>query len=131
MGQDRESLRDLTGVRVSVEDLTPVAKANGVSSERLRVLVTEKLRRAGIPVLTIGDFPLGDPFLRIRLNTSDARGPIAYTIEVDFVQTVFMRRNPAVTFNRAQTWRATGELGVVEGVQLADTVMRRVASQAD
>jgi hypothetical protein len=29
-------------------------------------------------------------------------------VEIDFVQIVFMRRNPSVTFNRGETWKAGG-----------------------
>jgi hypothetical protein len=136
VGQDSESLRDLLGVRVSVEDLTPAAVASGLTADRLRRAVEEKLRQAAIPVLTTGDFPVGDPFLRVRVNTtSESRGTaiprVAYTVDVDFVQMVFMRRNPAVTFNRAQTWRARGHLGIVESSKLADDVMRALSTQVD
>jgi hypothetical protein len=138
VGQDSESLRDLPGVRVSVEDLTPAAVASGLAPDRLRQVVEQKLRQAGIPVLTTGDFPVGDPFLRVRVNTAselrgaiESRGLIAYTVDVDFVQMVFMRRNPAVTFNRAQTWQAPGRLGLTGPGQLADSVMRALSAQVD
>jgi len=132
MEQDRESLRDLDGVRVSMEDLTPTAKAGGLSATRLRQSVEAKLRHAGIKVLTTGDFPVGDPFLRVRVNTTaESHGTIAYTVDVDFVQMVFMRRNPAVTFNRAQTWKARTELGLVDPPQLGAKVTLALSEQID
>ena len=125
MGQDRESLRDLDGVRVSVDDLPLSVRSGGLSSERLRQSVEAQLRQAGIRVLTTGDFPVGDPFIRVRVNA--AAGPcggVAYTVDVDFVQMVFMRRNPAVTFNRAETWRAAPALGTGDPANLTADVMR-------
>jgi hypothetical protein len=124
MGQDRESLRDLDGVRVSVDDL-PLSVSGGVSRERIQQAVEAQLRQAGIRVLTTGDFPVGDPFLRVRVNAAASpRCGVAYTVDVDFVQMVFMRRNPAVTFNRAETWRAAPALGTSDSANLAADVMR-------
>src|SRR5690349_4445260 len=125
MGQDRESLRDLDGVRVSVDDLPLPVRSAGVSRERLQQAVEAQLREAGVRVLTTGDFPVGDPFLRVRVNAAaDPRRGVAYTVDVDFVQMVFMRRNPAVTFNRAQTWRAAPALGTSDSASLDAEVMR-------
>src|SRR5581483_12528257 len=90
---ERESLRDLDGVRVVIEDLRPGLKA--VSAEQLKQLVEAKLRQAGIPVLTSGDFPVGDPHLRVRVATSEeSSGMIGYDVDLGFYQVVFMRRNP-------------------------------------
>jgi hypothetical protein len=45
--------------------------------------------------------------LRLHLAiAAEAKGVTGFTIEMDFVQIVFMRRNPEITFNRAQTWSA-------------------------
>jgi hypothetical protein len=131
MAQERESLRDLDGVRVAVEELSPAAAASGLSSQRLQQAVEQQLREAGVRLLPAGTFPLGDPFLRVRVDATQYRDVVAYSVEVDFVQVVFLRRNPAVTFNRAETWKAPAALGIVEPDKLADAVSRALAGAID
>ena len=129
--QDRESLRDLDGVRVAVEE-TPGARTRGLSPDQLQQDVESQLRQAGITVLHMGDFPVGDPYLRVRVAvTPEEMGLIGYEVQLDFVQIVFMRRNPAVTFNRAQTWKADGRMGLVPPARLADAVRRELRAQVD
>jgi hypothetical protein len=127
---DRESLRDLDGVRVVVEEPAPVLKAKGLSKDGLQKSVESKLRSAGINVLNSGEFPVGDPFLHVRVTTSKENGGrIAYEVELDFRQTVFLRRNPAVTFNRAQTWKADEHMGLVRSARLAESVQAALLEQ--
>jgi hypothetical protein len=131
--QDRQSLRDLDGVRVSVEPLTAEAVRRGLDADQLGRAAEERLRAARLTLLGTGDFPVGDPFLRIRVDVSaESHGVVACTVAVDFVQMVFMRRNPAVTFNRAQTWAAPVITELVEpaGVQaLVTTGLDRALGQ--
>jgi len=132
MGQDLESLRDLDGVRVAVQDLSPSAAALGLSAPQLQRAVEDQLRQAGITVLGIGDFPVGDPFLRVRADaTEESHGVVAYRVDVEFVQMTFMRRNPAVTFNRAQTWFAGSQLGLVDAARARAEVLAKVSEQVD
>jgi hypothetical protein len=127
MGQERESLRDLDGVSIDVEEITPIAKASGLSRESLRQLIEATLVAARIRVLRMGEFQTGDPYLRVRVATTmESRGTVAFLVQVDFVQIVFMRRNPAVTFNRAETWSAAPGLGMAQPAQLAPAVRRVV-----
>ena len=100
------SLKDLDGVRVAVEEPLPPP----FSGEALRGLVEQQVRAAGIRIHGMGDFPTGDPHLRVTLATAMQGSLIACDVQLDFVQIVFMRRNPAVTFNRAQTWKADARL---------------------
>ena len=127
---DRESLRDLDGVRVAVEDLPANALANGLSKEKVREAVEGKLRAAGIRVSNPAEFPVGDPALRVHVTlSSEANGLVAYLVELDFAQVVFLRRNPAVTFNRAQTWAAASQMGLVAPARLAESVNRGLSQQ--
>src|SRR5579864_6820303 len=68
--RDSESLRDLDGVRVAVEDLPPAIESKGLSKELLRKVVESKLEQAGIRVMNAGEFPVGDPFLDVRVTTT-------------------------------------------------------------
>jgi hypothetical protein len=120
---DRESLRDLDGVRVVVEEPPAVLKTSGLSKDDLQKSIESKLRTSKINVLNSGEFPVGDPFLHLRVTTTAENGGlIAYEVELDFRQTVFMRRNPAVTFNRAQTWKADEHMGLVRATRLGEAI---------
>src|ERR1700694_5833917 len=121
--RDRESLRDLDGVRVAVEDLSPAIEAKGLSKDVLRKAVESKLEQAGIRVMNAGEFPVGDPFLDVRVtNTKENARLIGYNVEVKFVQIAFLRRNPSLTFNRAETWRAAGHMEIIPSAQLAEKI---------
>jgi hypothetical protein len=127
---DRESLRDLDSVRVAVEDLPANASANGLSQGKLREAIEGKLRMAGVRVASAAEFPVGDPALHVHLTISqETNGLVAYLVELDFAQIVFLRRNPAVTFNRAQTWAAASQIGLVPPAGLAEGVNRSLSQQ--
>lgn len=130
--RDRESLRDLDGIRVAVEDLSLALPVKGISAEQLKQTTEMKLRQAHIEVLNQGEFPVGDPYLRVRVATSPKEGDFAaYDVEVDFVQIVFLRRNPTATFNRSETWKASGRVGIARVGQLADRIRQALSDQMD
>lgn len=137
--EDRPSLKDLDGVRVAVEPirLAPLAQGReplprGLSGDTIKQAVESQLRAAGIKVLGMGDFPTGDPHLRVTITASTERnGLIAIDVQLDFVQIVFLRRNPQVTFNRAQTWKADAQVALMPSAQLAREVQRELARQVD
>ncbi len=130
--RDRESLRDLPGVRVAVEDLSLDTPVKGFAADELRKSVEAKLQQAGIPVLNQGEYPVGDPYLRVRVATTKKDGDVvAYNVQIDFIQIVFLRRNPSVTFNRAETWKASGRVGIVASSRLAEQMQRELVAQVD
>jgi hypothetical protein len=130
--RDRESLRDLDGVRVAVEDLSPAIEAKGFSKDLLRKAVETKLEQAGIRVMNAGEFPVGDPFLDVRVTTTkESSRLIGCNVEVKFVQIVFLRRNPSVTFNRAETWKAMGHMEIVPSTRLAEKIRLELSDQVD
>ena len=127
---DRESLRDLDSVRVVVEEFPANASANGLSQGKLREAVEGKLRMAGVRIASAAEFPVGDPALRVHVTMSqETNGLVAYLVELNFAQVVFLRRNPAVTFNRAQTWAAGSQIGLVPPAGLVEGVNRSLSRQ--
>lgn len=129
---DRSSLKDLDGVRVVVEELPANVASKTFTAELLRKSIETKLRDTKIPVLNQGEFPVGDPFLRVRVTTTAAeKGLAAYRVDLDFAQIVFMRRNPTITFNRAQTWYATPVMGLSPTARLAENINKGMAQQVD
>jgi len=130
--RDRESLRDLDGVRVKVEDLPPILESKGLSKDLLRKAVESKLDQAGIRVMNSGEFPVGDPFLDVQVTaTQETAKLIGYNVEVKFIQIVFLRRNPALTFNLAETWRAKGHMDLVPSARVADDIRKELSGQVD
>jgi hypothetical protein len=122
------SLKDLDGIRVAVDDPIPPP----FSRDTLKSAVETQLRAAMIKVLGLGDFPTGDPHVRVTVSASAARnGAVGVFVQVDFVQIVFMRRNPQVTFNRAQTWKADAQVLLVGTSEVMRAVDREVARQVD
>ncbi len=125
---DRRSLEGLDGVRVAVDEPLPPPLAR----DTIRQAIEAQLRAANIRVLGMGDFPTGDPHLRVTISASAPRnGLVAASAQVDFVQIVFMRRDPQVTFNRAQTWKADAQVLLADAAQLARDVQREIARQVD
>ncbi len=125
---DRASLADLDGVRVVVDDPIP----RDLSRELMTEAIKSQLREAGIRVLGLGDFPTGDPHMRITVSASTSSSNLAgLFVQVDFVQIVFLRRNPQVTFNRAQTWKAQTQVLLVPSAQLARTVSTEITRQVE
>jgi len=125
---DRLSLKDLDGVRVTVEGSLPRAAA----ADALRRAVEMQLSSATIRILSLGEFPTGDPHLRVTVSTSPERNALqAASVQVDFVQIVFMRRNPSITFNRAETWKADAQVILAPAADLAREVQREAARQVE
>ena len=130
--QDRESLRNVDGVKVVVEELPPEAAALRLRREDIQRIVDTRLRGAGIRVHTSGHFPPGDPFLRVSVTvTAQQRGIVGYHVIVDFVQLAFLRRDPRFVYNRAQTWKASGEMHLAPAEELAESIQREIIRQVD
>lgn len=124
---ERDSLRDLDGVKVVVE-----GAPQGLSRDRIQKDIESQMRRAGIKVLNSGEFPVGDPYLRVRVTTTPERaGFVAYNVALEFAQVVFLRRDPTITFNRASTWKAPDRIGLVPPSKLAESIQHDLAGQVD
>jgi hypothetical protein len=120
------SLKDLDGVRVAVEEPLP----SGLTVSGVKQQVEAQLRAASVKLQGLGDFPTGDPHLRVTISASAPRNElVAVDVQVDFVQIVFMRRNPQVTFNRAQTWKADAQVQLVPAGQLARVLQTELVRQ--
>jgi hypothetical protein len=47
------------------------------------------------------------------------------------MQIVFLRRNPALTFNRAQTWKAAGQMGIAPTTRVTEKIQQELSAQVD
>ena len=106
-GQQRDSLRDLPGFRVTIENFDEKDSAlQGVSRSQIQNDVELRLRKAGIRVLTEKEWlnSLNAPTLYVNINlmTSSA-GLYAYDVSVDIQQEVILKTSPSRT-TIATTW---------------------------
>lgn len=127
--RDRPSLKDLDGVRVAVEPLSAGAITLGITEGLLKANTEALIREARLRVLGQGDFPTGDPHLRLSASVTERAGLVACALQVAFVQIVFMRRDPSVTFNRGQTWKADAEVVLVPAPELVAAVTTELRRQ--
>jgi hypothetical protein len=130
---DRESLRNLDGiyVDVSVGKIPPTASKE-ITEDRLKAEVERQLERGKVHLLEMGHFRTGDPHIEVVISVSEVQNRIvASRVELNFVQICFMRRNPAVTFNRARTWYAEAVTSLGPAARLGERVRRDLARQVD
>jgi hypothetical protein len=113
---NRATLKGLRGVRVLVEDLAPEVEREGLLKDQLQKSVEERLRAAGIRVLTQEEAVKapGEPYLYVNINVNFAKGEdeiCSYSIDVALIQNVTLVRTPKQTCYAA-TW-STGGVGLV------------------
>jgi hypothetical protein len=120
---NRATLQGLRGVRVLVEDLAPEVEREGLVKDQLQKSVDERLRAAGIRVLTQEEAvkALGEPYLYVNVNISFAKGGeeiCSYSIDVALIQNVTLVRIPKQT-SYAVTW-STGGVGLIAKKSLSE-----------
>jgi hypothetical protein len=127
----RETLRGLPGVTVVVEPLSPGAEQDGLTQSQLRTEVEQRLRKAGIRVLTKEEWQNtpGSPYLYINVAALKKNyGLYAYAIEVCLNQLVTLIRDQDIQ-EFAETWE-TREVGTV-GEERLPTVRNSVVAHVD
>jgi hypothetical protein len=126
----RATLRGLQGVEVVVEALAPDVEQAGLTTPQLHTDVEERLRQAGIPVLTAAEslgVP-GHPFLYINVNVLlRADGLAVFHLTVEVNQEASLTTDASVA--RVFTWRV-GTLGTMERAHLS-TVRTLVRAAVD
>ncbi len=128
---DRDSLRTLDAVRVAVENV-PDNPPKSLDNDSLLRFVEARLEAAHVPLQQHGEYPVGDPYLRVAIKTTaENHGVVGYHVGVEFVQIVFLRRDPALTFNRARTWAATEHMGLATPAQLTERIRKDLAEEVD
>ncbi|MDH4207166.1 MAG: hypothetical protein OEV45_16720 [Desulfobacteraceae bacterium] len=106
---DRESLKNLKGVYVNVQDVQRDLLQAGLSKDQIRTDIELKLRAAGIKVLTQKEHynEKGAPFLHVYLNTiGTKKGAFIYSIFFGILEEVSLVRNDIIV--DAITWSTSG-----------------------
>lgn len=126
-----ESLRGLDGIYVVVEELKPDVERDGLKRSDLLADVREKVRGAGIPLLSKEDWPktFGAPYLYVNVQTVSVRAPAgaiySIVIEVALEQGVALMRDSSFVTSAA-TWQ-TQMSGIIGKDKLPD--IRRVVGE--
>lgn len=94
------TLKGMKGIGVSVEDIDADAMAEGLNKDKLLKVITQKLKKAGVKVLT--DLELrtvsGQPQLVLNISSIKQPGPIyIFTTTLDLTQIVILERNKGLT----------------------------------
>jgi hypothetical protein len=125
----RQSLKDLTGVYVLVDNPRPDAEQDGLSSSQIQTDVEQRLRMAGIKVLTMEEMlkAPGMPTLYVDVKTLKKQESYSYSVQVILQQNVRLERDPTNLFI-APTWRigAVGFVGATKINQIGDGVRDEV-----
>jgi hypothetical protein len=106
----RESLRGLTGVAVRVERLSGSANQDGLDAKSLLADTEQKLKQAGITVLTAAQAAQepGSPVLYISVNAKLPYDSPPYSVmtTVALLQNVVSARDANLKLREVKTWDA-------------------------
>jgi hypothetical protein len=127
----RETLRDLAGVLVVIENIKDDAELAGLTVTDLQTDVELKLVRAGIRVLAHEEWQVapGRPWLYVSVNTIKHLGSYFFSIDVQLKQDVSLPRYPSIITSSA-TWEV-GSIGYVQTESLPAKIRDSVSSYLD
>jgi len=108
LADPRDTLCELKGVMVFIEDIDSDVEEHGLTRSLLKKEVESRLRQADIPVLTVEEaFNMpGKPYLYLNLTAHNTGIDLySYSVRIEFNQDVFLIREPAIKTS-ATTWNA-------------------------
>lgn len=116
----------LKGVALFVEDLDLDVESHGLRREQIETDVKQKLRAAGIEILTEKQLQLtmGRPYLCIHIQTiGDGPDGYIYSLEVALREKVYLERNRLIRTD-ARTWskKSLGTVGASDVTQIRDVI---------
>ena len=117
--QGVSSLAGLKGVGIVIEDIDPAIEKEGLTSTQIQKDVEEKLRTAGIKILSDVELTKsqGMPYLYVNIFTFKDEDIYAYHITLELKQMVSLVRKASVKQSVA-TWKISGG-GTVGALKLA------------
>jgi hypothetical protein len=129
---NRASLRDLKGVYVSVENLDPEVREDGLSKDLIRKVVVSRLKMAGIKVLSREEWfeVTGSPYLYVNANILKLKdtGEYVYSVNIALKQNVYPVRE-SVEILGAATWSIGGIIGITGNLDKIRTSVKRQVEQ--
>jgi hypothetical protein len=128
----RESLQGLSEVWVLVDAIDADVEREGLTKSALQTDVEQRLRHAGIRVLTNPELLVAilSPHVHVRVLTRrHAAGDYAVVVDLELTQIVTLVRNPTVLVG-ARTWKAPARIAVLGATNLPQ-VRERVRELVD
>jgi hypothetical protein len=125
---DRVTLTGLTPISLVVEELSPVAQKNGLTTATVQADAERRLKQAGISLT-----PDADAYLYVHVTVADPGGtlPLPYFVDVSLMQVVTLPRAVRTrTPLQYPTW-GLNSLGMVSGPGLRVAIGDRVAQFVD
>ena len=129
---NKETLRGIKAMEVVVENLEQDIEKDGLSTSTIQTDVEQKLRMAGIKVLTEEEWikEPGSPYLYVGVSSYKRdTGLYAFHIEVELSQEVILYRKPDVLCP-AITWACVGLTGTV-GAKKVNGLRDRIKDKID
>ena len=131
---ERVTLSGLTGVHVVVDDVSAEAERGGITQASLKGEVEQRLRRAGLRILTATEAmaSAGRPTLTLRVSVLRPPDPpqvFLYSVDLVFRQQIRLARDRAIE-SFAVTWSDTREVGAVPAARLS-AVREAVRAKVD
>jgi hypothetical protein len=123
-----ESLRGLKGVCVLVESLGPSFDGK-LTRDNIKTDVELKLRLAGIKVISDREIfkTTAQPILHVSVFSHGAGGSIGYSINVEFMQLVNLRRDSTKSLLAGTWWtRSSGVVGELQTETLRNSIKDKV-----
>jgi hypothetical protein len=131
---NKESLRGLKGIVVTVNDVSTEVEHDGLTKSKLQTDIELKLRQAGIRVLSFQEWEhakdqtIGWLDLYVGALRSDTRSFYACSVRLKLMQSVSLVRDSSkLTF--ATTW-STGSVGIY-GISNIAKIRSEVADKVD
>ncbi len=128
----KDSLKGLKSVHVIIENLKSDIEKDGLNASTIQTDVEQKLRMAGIKVLTEEEWikEPGSPYLYVGVSSYKRdTGLYAFHIEVELSQEVILYRKPDVLCP-AITWACVGLTGTV-GAKKVNGLRDRIKDRVD
>ena len=130
----RESLIDLSGVRILIETIDADLTQAGLSEEKVQTDAARRLREAGLQVLD-HDAWLATPggqylYMAVDALSVAAADGYAYSIRLELRQDALLARAPEIKALGATTWRRN-RIGFAPAADTPDQILRSVGELID
>lgn len=104
---DRESLRGIKRIGVTIGKLSHQAKKMGIKGDALREGCADLLKKAGMDVATPEELHAGSalPYLQVILYLSDSTPTVSYTLMLGLYEKVRLERDPTICAYAMPWWR--------------------------
>ena len=132
----KETLVDITGVAVVVDELPRTAREDGLSEAAIKALIEDRLTRSNIAVLEVSEWltVFGGSYMLVKVIASKAASGDRYAVYVDvelYQAVVLMGKRLGQNLNTAAATWSIGKLLSCSSAEIKDCVGGAVAELTD